>query len=418
MSAALTAGGGAATRTLLHGGRVFDGTGSDPAPADVVVAGGLVVDVATGLDGDVAVDVTGQTVTPGFFDCHVHLTSSGVDVLDRLNRPFSYQFHAAARHAGWTLATGVTTARDAGGADAGLRQAIEDGLVDGPRLLVAISIIGQTGGHSDGWLPSGHDLPIAMPHPGRPSGLADGPDEMRRVVRRILRAGADAVKVCSTGGVLSPGDDPRHPQLSEAELRVAVEEAAATGRHVFAHAQSPAGITNALRAGVRSIEHGIHLDDACIELMLASGAWLVPTLVAPLSVVEAAEAGVAMSPVVVRKAVEVVAAHTDSVARAAAAGVRIAMGTDSGVGPHGQNLRELGLMAGCGMSPAAVLHAATASAAELCGLGDVAGRVAPGMAADLVVLDGDPYDLADLAPRVAQVWQAGRLVDRARLLAR
>lgn len=278
------------TRTLLHGGRVFDGTGADPAPADVVVAGGRIVDVGTGLDGDVAVDVTGQTVTPGFFDCHVHLTSSGVDLLGRLDRPFSYQFHAAARHAGWTLAAGVTTARDAGGADAGLRQAIEDGLVDRPRLLVAISSIGQTGGHSDGWLPSGHDIPISVPHPGRPSGLADGPDEMRRVVRQVLRAGADAVKVCSTGGVLSPGDDPRHPQLTPEELGVAVAEAAATGRHVFAHAQSPVGITNALRAGVRSIEHGIHLDDGCIELMMATGAWLVPTLVAPLSVVEAAEA--------------------------------------------------------------------------------------------------------------------------------
>lgn len=401
-------------RTVLHGGRVFDGTGTDPAPADVVIAGGRIVEVGSGLDGDDGVDVTGKTVVPGFFDCHVHLTSSGVDVLRRLNQPFSYQFHEAARNLRLTLDQGVTTVRDAGGADAGLRQALQDGLVEGPRLQLSISIIGQTGGHSDGWLPSGHDLPIAVPHPGRPSGLVDGPEEMRRVVRQVLRAGADAIKVCATGGVLSPGDDPRHPQLSLEELQVAVAEAAATGRYVFAHAQSPAGIKNALRAGVRSIEHGIYLDEESIELMLDTGAWLVPTLVAPLSVVEAAEAGVQLAPAVVSKAIEVSAAHAESVRRAAAAGVRIAMGTDSGVGPHGQNLRELELMGACGMGPAAVLHAATASAAQLCGLTDVAGRVAPGLAADLAVLDGDPYDLTGLGSRVAQVWQAGRLVDRSR----
>ncbi len=398
------------TRTLLHGGMVFDGTGAAPAQADVVLDGDRIVDVGSGLDGDVSVDVTGQTVLPGFFDCHVHVTSSGVDVLERLNQPFSYEFFKAARHLEATLATGVTTVRDAGGADAGLRKAVADGLIPGPRLLLSINIIGQTGGHSDGWLPSGHDIPISRPHPGRPSGLADGPDEMRRVVRQLVRAGADVIKVCATGGVLSPGDDPRHAQFSRAELEIAVAEAAATGHWVMAHAQGPAGIKNALLAGVRSIEHGIYLDDEAIDLMRASGAWLVPTMVAPLSVIEAAEAGARLPESVVQKAKDVVLAHRDSVRRAAAAGVRIAMGTDSGVGPHGVNLRELGLMADCGMAPADVLHAATGSAADLCGLGEVTGRVRAGLAADLVVVSGDPYAVGDLDRRIAQVWQAGRLV--------
>jgi imidazolonepropionase-like amidohydrolase len=400
----------AAQRVVLHGGQVFDGTGSDPYRADVVVSGGQIAAVGTGLDADLGVDVTGRTILPGLFDCHVHITSSGVDVMRRLNQPFSYEFFAATAHLRDTLATGVTTIRDAGGADAGLREALADGLVEGPRMLISISMIGQTGGHGDGWLVSGCDVPVFQPHPGRPSGLADGPDAVRGVVRRVLRAGADVIKVCASGGVLSPADDPLHAQFSRAELEMAVAEAASAGRHVLAHAQGPAGIKNALLAGVRSIEHGIYLDDEAIDLMLNSGAWLVPTLVAPLAVMEAAEAGAQLAPAVVEKAREVAEVHAASVRRAAAAGVRIAMGTDSGVGPHGQNLRELELMAGCGMSAAAVLHAATGSAAELCGLQDIAGQIREGLVADLVVISGDPRPLADLSSRIAQVWQGGRPV--------
>jgi imidazolonepropionase-like amidohydrolase len=404
---------GTARRTVLQGGTVFDGTGSAPAPADVVIAEGRILDVGPGLDGDDSVDVSGRTILPGFFDCHVHVTSAGVDVMRRINQPFSYEFFQAAHHLKATLDAGVTTVRDAGGADAGLRQAVRDGLIEGPRTLISVSIIGQTGGHSDGLLRSGYDLPLSRSHPGRPSGLADGPDEMRRVVRQVIRAGADMIKVCSTGGVLSPDDDPRHAQLGRDELTVAVAEAEAAGLYVMSHAQGPVGIKNALLAGARSIEHGIYLDDQAIELMLECGAWLVPTLSAPLAVVEAAAAGVQLAPSVLRKAVEVASAHQDSLRRAAQAGVRIAMGTDSGVGPHGDNLRELGLMAGCGMSPADVLYAATAGAAELCGLSDVTGRVVPGLAADLVVVDGDPLELTGIAGRVAQVWQGGRPVTRA-----
>jgi imidazolonepropionase-like amidohydrolase len=399
------------TRTVLRGGAVFDGTGSDPRRADVLIDGDHIAAVGTGLDGDLEIDVSGRTVLPGFFDCHVHLTVTGIDVLRRISQPFSYEFFAATRHMRDTLAAGVTTVRDAGGADAGLRQAQADGLIAGPRVLISVNIIGQTGGHSDGWLPSGLEIPLCLPHPGRPSGIADGPDEMRRVVRRMLRAGADVIKVCATGGVLSPGDDPRHAQLDQRELETAVAEAGAVGRPVLAHAQGTAGIKNALAAGVRSIEHGIYLDDETIEMMLATGAWLVPTLIAPVAVVEAAEAGAQLAPRVVEKARAVMATHAVAVRRAAAAGVRIAMGTDSGVGPHGTNLRELELMAGCGMSPAAVLHAATGSAAELCGLQDIVGTIRPGLIADLLVVDGNPYELGGLRERIMQIWQSGQRVD-------
>jgi len=400
-------------RTVFRDGLVFDGTGAEPARADVVVEGDRIVAVGNDLDGDVSVDLTGRTLLPGFFDCHVHMTSAGVDVVDRINRPFSYQFFQAAKHMRDTLAAGVTTARDAGGSDAGVRQAQADGLTPGPRLLISVNIIGQTGGHSDGWLPSGVEAPMAIEHPGRPGGIADGPDDMRRVVRRMLRAGADVIKVCATGGVLSPGDDPRHAQLSRVEIETAVAEAAALGRPVMAHAQGTTGIKNALAAGVRSIEHGIYLDDETTEMMLTTGAWLVPTLVAPLAVIEAAEAGARLSPDVVAKARDVAELHSAAVRRAAAAGVKIAMGTDSGVGPHGQNLRELQLMGNCGMAPTAVLRAATGSAAELCGVADEVGTIRPGLRADLVVVDCDVNDLSKLSTSVEQVWQSGRLVHHA-----
>jgi imidazolonepropionase-like amidohydrolase len=398
------------SRVLLHGGHVFDGTGSPPGRADVVIADGRIVDVGPGLDGDVVVDVAGATILPGFFDCHVHVTVSGVDLMDRLSRPFSYQFYAAARNLEATLATGVTTVRDAGGADLGIQQAVAEGLVPGPHLLLAVNIVGQTGGHTDGWFPSGFDLPLILPHPGRPAATADGVDELRKVVRSLLRAGADVIKICTTGGVLSPRDDPTHTQFSPAEIEVVVAEAAAAGRVVMAHAQGTAGIKNAVRAGVRSIEHGIYLDEEAIDLMLAHETWLVPTLVAPRAVLAAAAAGASLPQTVVAKAREVAEAHIESVRAAVTAGVNLAMGTDSGVGPHGHNLDELMLMQECGMTPAQVLAAATSSAARLCGLQDRTGRVAPGLAADLVVVEGDALELPGLRERIHQVWQDGRIV--------
>lgn len=399
-----------AERVLFAGGTVFDGTGATPARADVVVADGVVVDVGPGLDGDRRIDLTGRAILPGFFDCHVHLTSSGVDVLHRLTTPFSYQFYEAMVNLRATLAAGVTTVRDAGGADLGIQQAAADGILDGPRILLAINIIGQTGGHTDGWFPSGADLPLGLAHPGRPDGIADGPDEMRRIVRRMFRAGADQIKICTTGGVLSPRDDPRHSQLTVEEIEVAVAEAAARGSYVMAHAQGAEGIKNAARAGVRSIEHGIYLDDEAISLMLERGTWLVPTLAAPRAVLEAVAAGANIPDVVVDKARSVAEAHRQSVRMAVDAGVHIALGTDSGVGPHGRNLEELALLADCGMSPVQALVAGTGGAAALCGLQDLVGRLVPGASADLVVADCAADDLASLPQHIRQVWQGGRLV--------
>jgi imidazolonepropionase-like amidohydrolase len=398
------------TRTLLSGGRVFDGTGTPPAEADVLVEDGRILAVGPGLDGDEAVDVGGRYLLPGLFDCHTHVTITDVNLLGMLQRPFSYRFFETVRNLAATLRVGITTVRDAAGADAGVKQAVADGLVPGPRLQISVTLLSQTGGHGDGWFRSGQVVNFWPTYPGMPDGLVDGPEAMRRKVRELIRAGADVIKVATSGGVLSPTDDPRHAHFRDDELTALVAEAAAAGRWVMAHAQAADGIKAAVRAGIRSIEHGIYLDEEAIGLMLDRGAWLVPTLVAPRGVLAAAEAGMAIPDAARRKAVEVAEAHADSFRRAVAAGVKVAMGTDSGVTPHGRNLAELELMAKGGMTPAQVLAATTSSAAELLGLSDELGTLEPGKRADVVVVDGDPFELATLGDRIAAVVKDGRLV--------
>jgi imidazolonepropionase-like amidohydrolase len=396
------------TRTLLHGGGIFDGTGSPIAGGDVVIEDGLIADVGVGLDGDEQVDVSGCALLPGMFDCHVHVTMSGVSLTRALQRPFSYQYFEAVRNLSATLDCGITTVRDAGGADLGVQRAVADGLIDGPRLRIAITLLSQTAGHGDGWLPSGIVLDVA--DPGRPSGIVDGPDEMRKRVRELVRAGANVIKVCTSGGVLSPGDSPKHAHFRADELDVLVTEATAAGLPVMAHAQATDGIKAAIRAGIRSIEHGIYLDDEAIMMMLEAGTWLVPTLSAAASVIEAAKNGVQLHDGVLAKAEAVVDAHKASFAAAVAAGVKIAMGTDSGVSPHGSNLGELALMAAGGMAPEDVLVATTRSAAELLGVEADSGTLTPGKRADIVVVDGDPFDFAGLKNNVRSVYQGGRKV--------
>jgi imidazolonepropionase-like amidohydrolase len=398
------------TRTLLSGGRVFDGTGTPPAEADVLVEDGRILAVGPGLDGDEAVDVAGRYLLPGLFDCHTHVTITDVNLLGMLQTPFSYRFFETVRNLAATLRVGITTVRDAAGADAGVRQAVADGLFPGPRLQISLTLLSQTGGHGDGWFRSGQVVSFWPTYPGMPDGLVDGPEAMRRKVRELIRAGADVIKVATSGGVLSPTDDPRHAHFRDDELTALVAEAAAAGRWVMAHAQAADGIKAAVRAGIRSIEHGIYLDDEAIGLMLDRGAWLVPTLVAPRGVLAAAEAGMAIPDAARRKAAEVAEAHADSFRRAVAAGVKVAMGTDSGVTPHGRNLAELELMAKGGMTPTQVLAATTSSAAELLGLSDELGTLEPGKRADVVVVDGDPFELATLGDRIAAVVKDGRLV--------
>ena len=224
------------TRTLLTGGLVFDGTGTQPAAADVLIEGDRIVEVGPGLDDDEAVDLRGRHLLPGLFDCHTHVTLTSVDLMGILQAPFSYRFFQTVQNLAATLRVGITCVRDAAGADAGVKRAVADGLVPGPRLQISVTLLSQTGGRGDGWFPSGQALDFWPVYPGMPDGLVDGPEAMRRKVRELVRAGADVIKVATTGGVLSPTDDPRHAHFRDDELTALVTEAAAAGRWVMAHA--------------------------------------------------------------------------------------------------------------------------------------------------------------------------------------
>ena len=398
------------TRTLLRGGAVFDPHSLTIADADVVIDGDRIVDVGPGLDGDEAVDLVGRTLLPGMFDCHTHVVMEHFDYLRILIEPFSLQFFYAVKALRQTLDLGITTVRDAWGADAGVKAAVDRGLVDGPRMRITISMVAQTGGHADSWSMCGGMLPVLPPHPGRPSGVVDGPDDLRRLVRELVRAGADGIKVAASGGVLSHNTDPHLPQFGEDELTAIVNEAAAAGRWVMAHCHAAAGAKNAVRAGVRSIDHGSYLDAEVVGLMAERGTWLVPTLLAAQGVVDAAAAGTQMPPGVLEKAQEAAANAKASCRLAVEAGVPVAMGTDCPVSPHGTNLREVQLMAEAGLGPAGALHATTLSAAKLLRLGDELGSLEPGKRADVVAVTGDPLDLDDYASRIERVWKDGVLV--------
>jgi imidazolonepropionase-like amidohydrolase len=395
-------------RTVLAGATVIDGRGSAPGVADVAIEGTRIVEVGRGLDGDRAVDLDGRWLLPGLIDCHVHVMVDSFALVDLIETPFSLNFYIAAQNLRRTLAAGITTARDAGGADLGVKEAVERGYVAGPRLSIAVNLLSITGGHADYWSAGGFSVPDFLPHPGRPDGICDGPAAALARTREMLRAGADVIKVCATGGLLSPRDEPTATQFLSDELHAIVAAATAAGRPVIAHAQGSAGIKSAIRAGVRSIEHGFYLDDEAIDLMLRHEVYLVPTLMAPLGVLEL---GDARRPAELAKAREVIDVHRQSIARAVSAGVRVVMGTDSGATAHGRNLEELGHLVDVGMTPQAAIHAATRLAAESLGVASRRGSIQPGMDADLVAFNVDPLTrISALAhpDSVTDVWARGR----------
>lgn len=405
---------------LIRNGTLIDGTGKAPlADAAVLVKDNLILDVGQGRnirqpDTEVTeIDAGGGYILPGMIDTHVHVMLEGVNIARDMVTPFSMRFYNSVNYLKNTIDAGITSVRDAGGADAGVKQAVESGVIVGPRLQISISVLTITGGHGDGWMRSGMEYDLFMPYPGFPSCRVDGVEDCRRKVREVLRAGADVIKICSTGGVLSPTDHPEFVQFSPEELEVIVREASyRRGVKVMSHAQGAEGVKNAIRAGIHSIEHGIYLDDEAIELMLKHGTILVPTLLAPIAVLEAGEKG-GMPEYGVRKAREVVEIHSESISRAHKAGVRIAMGTDAGVMPHGTNLRELGLMVNVGMSPMETIVATTKKAAECLGWEDKVGTIETGKLADIILVKTNPIqDIRSLekVDNISLVMKDGRIV--------
>ena len=324
-----------------------------------------------------------------------------------VQQPFSYQFYEAAQNLEATLRIGITTVRDAGGADLGVKQAVEDGLVPGPRMQISIIMLSQTGGHGDDWYAVGRRGLALRRHPGRPSGIVDGPDEMRRKVRRCIAPAPTSSRSRPPVASSRRATTRATPTSGRTSSRRSSRRRPRRASSSWPTPRAPTASRTPIRAGIRSIDHGIFLDDEAIELMMERGTWFVPTLVAPQGVLDAAAAGAAAAGDRSTKARMVVDVHRAAFRQAVEAGVRIAMGTDSGVTPHGRNLRELALMVEGGMTPAAALEATTRSAAQLMGVDDELGTIEPGKLADLVVVSGDPYEFGTLGERVEQVWKAG-----------
>ena len=377
-------------------GTLIDGTGVEPARgATLVLDGDTIVGIDRGggvpRDAEV-VDAAHLTVMPGMIDCHVHLGSSTWGVQQRLLMPFSLIVAHALNHARTTLEAGFTSVRDAAGTPRGVKMAIEQGLFPGPRMRIAVSALSQTGGHGDSVMPNGANIRAVSE---LPLTVVDGVEGVRRATREVLRAGADQIKVHTSGGVMSPNDEPGATGFSPDEIAAIVYEARAAGKTVMAHAQATQGIKNAVLGGIQSIEHGIYLDEEVVDEMKRRGTFLVPTLVAPLWVVRRAEKDPSsVPPYALRKAREVMADHQASFRLAVERGVRIAMGTDTGVGPHGTNAEELERMVEGGMSPMQAIVASTRTAAECARIAHLTGTLEVGKRADLLGLDGDP--LADV----------------------
>jgi imidazolonepropionase-like amidohydrolase len=386
---------------VLRAPRLLDGTGAQPvADAAVLMEGGRIAYAgpAAGLPTTAAgVEVRefpGATLLPGLVDAHVHLVASaGPDLAADIPRSEAERTLAAVRNARRQLDHGVTLVRDLGapGAEAvAVARAVEAGEVEGPRVLAAGPAVTMTGGH--------------IPYLGR---IADGPDAMRVAVRANLAMGARCIKVVATGGVLTKGVDPREPAYTQPELDALVDEAHRLGMTVAAHAIGEGGVAAALRAGVDSIEHGMFLDDAAIELFLATGARYTPTFCAPHGIL----AGPSVPEWIKERARPAAEAQGDSFRAAVKAGVPVVAGTDAGTpdNPHGGVARELAFMVDAGLDVPLAVRAATAEAADLLGDPD-RGVLRPGAHADVLVAGGDVTAGVAALGRPAAVFQGGRQV--------
>jgi imidazolonepropionase-like amidohydrolase len=383
---------------VLKAARLFDSTtGTMMQPGIVTVANDKVQSTGGSAipAGATVIDLQDATLLPGFIDAHTHLTSDFDPDYDgaqlrALQRTIPEQAIRAAENARKTLMAGFTTVRDLASGDfldVGLRDAINAGVAVGPRMLVSVHALGSTGGHCDGG--AGFRFEALNHETGPRDGVINSPDDARYAVRFNIKYGADVIKTCASGGVLSPTDDVDTPQLTQAELNALVEEAHALRRKTAAHAHGAEAAKRAIRAGIDSIEHGTFLDDEALRMMHDRGVFLVPTLATRIGL-EASK----FPPRVRAKADTAVKEQDNMVRRAIALGVKIALGTDAAVYPHGRNAEEFALMAADGLSPARALQAGTVSAAELLGLGDKIGTLKPGFLADVVAVRGNP--LADI----------------------
>jgi imidazolonepropionase-like amidohydrolase len=382
----------------------------------VVVVGDTIARLEAGYslapEGATVIDWRQYTVLPGLIDCHVHLEweQNRASYTERYTLNDTESAIRGVVYAERTLRAGFTTVRDLGGrgANLALRNAVQQGWIPGPRILTAGKAVSITGGHGDHTTGSRFDL--FDPPPGFEEGIADGPDACRAAVRHQVRRGADLIKVTATGGVLSLARDGRLPHYAEDELAAIVRTARDLGVRVAAHAHGDEGARRAIIAGVNSIEHGTFMSDNTLALMKKRGTWYVPTLTAGWAVSDSAQYSPGFFPEVVRrKAVGIGPQITETLRRAYRQGVKIAFGTDAGVFPHGKNALEFHYMLQAGMEPWDILRSATVNAAELLGLENQIGRIAPGFAADLVAVKENPLENIRTLEQVTAVMRAGRV---------
>lgn len=395
--------------TALANTRLIDGTGRVYEHAGLTIGpdGRIAAVYPQGLPDDLAtdaLDLTRHTVLPGLVDCHVHLmVDAGPHPFDpEVIKDSHYMTLIGAKNAAQMLAMGVTTARDLGGiefGDVALKRAIQEGLIPGPRLLVSGKLLTMTGGH--GWF-FGFEV--------------DGPDAVRRHARLNLKMGADNIKMMASGGIVTPNANPRCPSLTPEELQAGFEEAHKAGKLSASHAQSTQGIKNAIRAGVRTIEHGFWLDEECCELMLEHDVYYSVTLSAGYQMIQHAEDG-DIPDFIVQKIKAVIDDHQRSLQLAHKMGVPIVCGTDAGTpfNRHGDCYLELQLMQKLGMAPMDAILAGTSVGAKALKLDAEIGTLEPGKMADLLVIKGNPLEDLSCLASPAMVFKEGKEVDRNRL---
>jgi imidazolonepropionase-like amidohydrolase len=339
---------------------------------------------------DEIIDGNDGFLLPGFIDAHVHLMANGFHNEDNMNDPFSYYFYKALKNMEDTLNAGVTTARDCGLVDIGTKIAAERGLFKAPKLLISVIPLSTTGGHFDLYLNSGHDM--VYNYPGFPHPVCNGVEGVLTKTREVIRAKADFVKVMTTGGVISANDVPEDTQFNVKELKTIVDEAKRIGnRKVVTHCHGLGGIKTSLKAGVHSIEHGSFIDKPTAKIVAEKGTFLVPTF-SVMDFQRKQAANNELSPDKIPKAKEVTKAHQENLEVAYQEGVKMVMGTDSGVTPHGNNLGELEYLVKLGMTPIEAINAGTIDSARCLEIENNTGSIETGKIADLILTNKNPLD--------------------------
>jgi imidazolonepropionase-like amidohydrolase len=401
---------------VLKAARLFDGKSNALVmPGVVVVKDGKIVTAGASAPmpaGAEVIDLGDATLLPGFIDAHTHLTMMYSDdwkqrELDQLKKPIAERALDASVNAKITLMAGITTVRDVGSRDqldVGLRNAIRNGDVPGPRMLVSVHAIGATGGHCDDTDGFRQGL---FKETGPGDGVINGPDQARFAVRLAHKYGADVIKTCASGGVLSPTDDVDTPQLTQEELNALVDEAHALRRKVATHCHGAEAAKRAVRAGVDSIEHGTFLDAEALDMMKAHGTYLVPTLMAVQGLQEQLDKGLYLPPAISLKAQMAIAQIRKTFQMALAKGVNIGMGTDAAVYPHGRNPEEFHQMVDLGMKPIDALKAGTLADAQLLGIADKVGTLEANKIADVIAVPGNPIENIRATEHVIFVMKEG-----------